>query len=403
MTHTDAPTEDTHPICHRVEAGSTCLGFIAIDSTIEGRARGGLRLVADLSDDEMRDAARTMTLKYGLLGLPQGGAKGGLFGDPDAPVEERHARLEAFAEGAAALLRARRYVPDADLGTNAADIRWMMQRIGTPVRPRDWRASRSGDHTARSCLAAADVLVDDLGLAWPDCRVTIEGFGKVGALAARYVRARGGRVIAISTSHGAIHDADGLDIDALIAKAMARGSRFVLDEPRPLPREQLFEIPTDVLLPCARRHSLHAGNVDRLIVRAISVGANNPIAPDAEAALEQRGVRTVPDFVSNCGGVLGGTLEFAGVSADRIGPIIDAPVRRWVTRFLAEARRQETSIRAVAEREALARHARVRHAAARPGLVQRVTGLGLEAYRREWIPERLMGTVAPWLLTRGWK
>ena len=119
---------------------------------------------------------------------------------------------------------------------------------------------------------------------------------------------------------------------------------------------------------------------------------------DAEQILNM-----VPDFVSNCGGVLGGTLEFAGVPANRIGPIIDMPVRRWVGRFLDEAGRQGTTVRAVAEAESLARHARVAEAAAHPTLMGRVRGLGLEAYRREWIPESLMGALAPWLIARAWR
>lgn len=396
----DAPPA---PVCHRVVAGGAVLGLVAIDSVVGGRARGGLRLVADLSEDEMRDAARAMTLKYGLLGLPQGGAKAGIVGDPDAPRAERRRRLAAFARAIAPMLREGRYIPDADLGTDAADIRAMMEATGVTIRARDWRESRSGDFTARSCLAAADVLVARAGLSWRGCRVAIEGFGKVGAAAAQLVVQRGGRVVAISTSHGAIAGAGGLDIAGLVARAAAKGSRFVLDEPGVLPRAALFDTPAEVLLPCARRHGIDQATVGRLAARVVSPGANNPLTAEAEAALPGRGILFVPDFVSNCGGVLGGTLAFAGVPTRRIGPAIDAPVRRWVARFLDEAERQGASLRAVAEAESLARHARVREAAAHPGLVQRVLGLGLEAYRREWIPERLMGAVAPWLLSRGWR
>lgn len=245
ITHGAPPA----PVSYRVDTGAGLLGFIAIDSIVDGRARGGLRLVAGLSEDEMRDAARAMTLKYGLLGLPQGGAKAGVIGDPDAPPDERRLRLETFARTAEPLLRERCYIPDADLGTDAGDIRTMMQAIGFPMRARDWRASRSGDHTARSCLAAADVLVARQGLSWPTCRVAIEGFGKVGGAAARLVAERGGRVVAVSTSHGALADPDGLDVERLLARAAASGSRFVLDDPGVLPREALFDVPADVLLP----------------------------------------------------------------------------------------------------------------------------------------------------------
>jgi glutamate dehydrogenase/leucine dehydrogenase len=166
---------------HRVEHDGAELGFVVVDSSVRGRARGGLRLVQDVSELELREAARAMTLKYGLLGLPQGGAKAGLRGDPEAPPAERRERLLRFARAIEPLLRASVYVPDADLGTRADDIRWMMQTLGLPVRAHDWRANRSGDYTAASCVAAARAALASRGRSLRDCRVAIEGFGSVGA------------------------------------------------------------------------------------------------------------------------------------------------------------------------------------------------------------------------------
>ena len=103
---------------HRITQGSRVLGFVSIDSTVQGRARGGLRIAADLSEEEIRSDSRAMTLKYGLLGLPQGGAKAGLVGDGEAPASEKRRLLLEFAHAARPLLLDRRYVPDADLGTH---------------------------------------------------------------------------------------------------------------------------------------------------------------------------------------------------------------------------------------------------------------------------------------------
>ena len=130
---------------HHVEIEGRTLGFVVIDSTIGGHARGGLRMAPDVTELELREAARSMTLKYGLLGLPQGGAKAGLTGDPDAPEEERRRTLLAFGRAVEPLLGARAYIPDADLGIAAPDVRWMMRTLNLPVGRRDWRANRSGD------------------------------------------------------------------------------------------------------------------------------------------------------------------------------------------------------------------------------------------------------------------
>jgi glutamate dehydrogenase (NAD(P)+) len=381
---------------HRVMNGARLLGYVAIDSTVAGRARGGLRMVEDLCEDEIRAAASAMTLKYGLLDLPQGGAKAGIIGDGEAPLAEKRRLLLEFARAAAPLLHERRYVPDADLGTTADDVRWMMEALGARVRPRDWRTNRSGEHTARSALATAIALRARRGASLSGCRVAIEGFGKVGTSLARLLDDRGARVVAISTSRGAVHRPDGLDVRRLLARSREVGSRVVDDEPDRIAREALLELPVDVLFPCARFRSIHAGNAERVAAPAIVAGANDPVSPEAEAVLVRRGVAYPPDFVSNCGGVLGGTLEFAGAGLDAIGALIEAQVQRIVRDLMERAERAGVGPRALAEADALARHAAVREAARRPTLAQRLVAMGVECHRRQWVPEKVVG----WLATR---
>ena len=136
--------------------GHGVLGYIAIDSMIDGRARGGLRMLPDVSADEIRDAARAMTLKYGFLGLPQGGAKAGVRGDPEAEAREKQAQLVRFAKVAQPLLTERVYIPDTDLGTRTEDIQAMMRSVGARPGRRHWRTTRSGYYTALSCLISAE-------------------------------------------------------------------------------------------------------------------------------------------------------------------------------------------------------------------------------------------------------
>ena len=385
---------------HRVTRGSQVLGFIAIDSVVGGRARGGLRIADGLSEDEIRAASRAMTLKYGFLGLPQGGAKAGIVGDAEVPLEEKRRLLGEFARAAAPLLHARRYVPDPDLGTCADDVRWMMESIGAEVAARDWRANRSGEYTARSALATAMEVRERQSASLAGCRVAIEGFGKVGAALAMMLHDRGARVVAISTSRGALHAPDGLDVARLARRAAAVGSRFVEDEPGRIERAALLELAVDVLFPCARFHSIDAANAPRVAAPAICAGANDPVSPEAEDVLRARGVVYPPDFVSNCGGVLGGTLEFAGVTAERIGALVEERVRREVLSLMSRAERRGVPARTLAESDALERHAAVRARIEHPDLAQRLISLAIEGYRRRWVPERVVALLAPRYVAR---
>lgn len=381
---------------YTVEQNGEVLGFIAIDSTICGRARGGLRLVDDVTEGEVRAAARAMTLKYGFLGLPQGGAKAGVRGDGEAEVEQKRQRLGEFARAAAPLLHERVYVPDADLGTGTADIRWMLRSIGLKIGRREWQGSRSGYYTAVSCLAAARAAMTHRRMLLASRRVAIEGFGSVASSLAQLMSKQGATVVALSTSRGAIYNAKGLDVDRLVQLASEVGSRIVelYADGEAIPREELLELPVDLLCPCARYHSIHEGNVQRIAASVVCPGANDPITRNAERVLVERGVICPPDFIANCGGVLGGTLEFAAVRPDRITSLIETHIMQNVSSLLQEAEQREVPPRAVAEPIALARHQRVRLAAETPTFWQRTLARGMDYYRRGWVPKALVEPLA---------
>lgn len=380
----------------REPEGGELLGYIGIDSTVGGRARGGLRMVPDLSGDEIEKLARAMTLKYGFLGLPQGGAKAGVFGDPEAPAEQRAARLRLFARAARALLRERRFVPDADMGTTGPEIQQMLTSIGLPVARRDFRGNSSGDYTAATVFASARAAAAVRGLDWSRCRVVIEGFGKVGAPLARMCVQASAGVVAVSTRHGGLYQPEGLDIGKLIDAVRTsprRGLELYSEACHGacmLPLHELKALPAEVFCPCARHDSVRLEDVARLPAAVISSGANSPITPEAEQALWARGVLSVPDFVANCGGVLGGTMEFAGWRHAEILAFCEGVFGERVRKLLEDAGRLARPVREVAEQQALLRFAAVKHAAERGSWTDRLFGAGLAAYRHGLIPERFM-------------
>ncbi len=391
------PTEkDDSQVLITVSQGQEVLGYVAIDSTVGGRSCGGLRMLPDIDEPEMRGLARAMTLKYGFLGLPQGGAKAGVLGDPEAPQTERRKRIEAFGQAIAPLLLSRIYVPGTDMGMDNADIRYMLETVGVKVKRRELLGTQSGYYTALTVFAGAKQAARFLGLDISDCSVAVEGFGNVGGELAELFARLNARVVAVSTSRGAIFNPEGLDIKRLRGLAAEAGSRAVdlYPDAERIDRAALLELPVDLLCPCARHHSIHAGNVDRVKARVICAGANNPVTPEAERILFERGVQCLPDFVTNCGGVLGGTMEFASVSKECIEAFIDRRFGARIAWLLDEAAKQRTLPRDIAEPLALSRFDQVRRDACNPTLSSRFFEGGLELYRRGWVPGGLVARLS---------
>ena len=377
--------------------GEEVLGYLVVDSLVNGTCCGGLRMVQDIDEAQLRAAARSMTLKYGYVGVAQGGAKAGVRGDPEAPEPVRTARLLEFARAIAPLLRGGLYAPYQDIGTDNDLIRLMLRQVGVRVRRRQLFKTPSGHYTALSVRACAAEAARHRGLDLAGCTVAIEGFGKVGAPLATLMTDAGARVVAVSTSRGAIHAPGGLDTHRLAAMAEETGSRVVeaYGQADRIEKEALLELPVDLLCPCARHHSLHAGNAARVAARIVCPGANNPYAPGVDAVLLQRGVLVLPDFMANCGGVLGGTMQFASLGQDRIAEYIDRHIGGHVAAILAEADRQGVTPARIAEGIALRRFERFRRAAEHPTLSGRMLGAALAMYRSGLLPSLAVTVLAP--------
>lgn len=380
-----------------VTQDSEVLGYVVIDSTVGGRSCGGLRMLPDVDEEEVRGLARAMTLKYGFLGLPRGGAKAGVRGDPEGPQDERRRRLAEFGQAISPLLRSRTYSPGTDMGTHNDDIRSVLQAAGVCAKRRELRGTQSGYYTALTVFACAREAMHYLGQDLAGRTVAIEGFGKVGSALGGLLAAADARVVAVSTSRGAIRDWKGLDVDQLLKLVGQEQSRFVESYAgaERIDPAALLELPVDILCPCARHNSLHQSNVHRVQARVVCPGANNPVAAGAERILFERGVLCLPDFVTNCGGVLGGAMEFASVSRERIASFIESNISARIASLLAEAARRGVLPREIAVPLALGRFERMRLNAAHPTPLGRLFEFALELYRRGWVPSPLVGAVAP--------
>ena len=273
---------------------------VVIDHELFATSAGGTRMVPDVTADEVARLARAMTWKLAVCGVPYAGAKAGIrFSDGD-----RAAVLGAYLE----CVRDWQdfFLTGPDMGTQPEDF-LALEPDGSPTPI--WARTHEGmgmDDLAvgHGIKAAAQVALERLDRPFEDASMSIEGFGKAGAGAARTCARAGARMVAVSTIEGALVDPAGLDVDELLELRSRHGDAFVHHGPVPArPREVLFAIECDVLVPGARPYVIGPESADELRCAAVVPVANIPYAPGATDALAARGILALPDFVTNAGGI----------------------------------------------------------------------------------------------------
>jgi glutamate dehydrogenase/leucine dehydrogenase len=186
-------------------------GWVVIDSLVNRHAHGGLRISPNVSLQELQDLAYKMTLKFGYVGIANGGAKAGIIGNPEGSVEERMALLRKFSDAIQPVKHT--FFPHADMGTTRAEIN---EAFGKSDRRKEPSREQSGFFTASSVVICASVAANHLGKQMNELTAAIEGFGKVGSAVASFLQQLGVRIVAVSTSRGAIFNNNGLNISELI-------------------------------------------------------------------------------------------------------------------------------------------------------------------------------------------
>ncbi len=278
--------------------------FVAIHNLGEQGACGGIRCVPDISEDEVKALARAMAYKYAFFEQAQGGGKGGMVMDYDTPPERRRELAACLGAHLRPLLASGMYHAWTDMNFSVDDMIAVYRGAGLGAWPPEGESSR---RTAISTLASVMAAAEALDIPPDKCRVAIEGLGNVGGILAQELVRWGGRVVAVSNRDGAVANDDGIPVDALLNLRQDKGPRFVLDKGpwRNVPRGELFSVAADILVPCARVHSITGAIAQRTPARAVVPAANVPCTPEAEIILEERGIPLLPDFIVNAGGILG--------------------------------------------------------------------------------------------------
>jgi glutamate dehydrogenase (NAD(P)+) len=287
--------------------------FVVIDHELFPVSAGGTRMLADVDLTEVTRLARAMTWKHATFHFPYAGAKAGIRfdgGNRGALIAAYKRALEPHNEV---------FLTGPDMGTTAADF---LEDSDDPVPL--WALSYEGlgmDDlaTGHGIKAAAEAGLAHLGRTLEGAAVAVEGFGKVGGGTARACARAGARIVGVSTLFGLVADPNGLDVDELLKLREHHGDRFVeRASAQALPREALFELECDVLVPGARPHAITSGVAHRLRCSVVAPAANVPYGPGSLELLHRRGVVAIPDFVSNGGGNLLYELEQDLEAADAL-------------------------------------------------------------------------------------
>jgi glutamate dehydrogenase (NAD(P)+) len=297
-------------------------GYRVTHNVARGPSKGGIRYHPDVTLDEVRALAMWMTWKCALMGIPFGGAKGGVICDPkqlsDREIEgmTRRYTSEIINE-----IGPEKDIPAPDVGTSPREMAWIFDTysmnkghsvLGVVTgKPLTVGGSLGRlEATARGGLYCTLEAMGKLGLSMDGLRVAVQGFGNVGSYYALFMQEEGAKVIAISDSSTGVYNPNGIDIPSAIAHKQERGTLKGLGGVDEITNEELLLLDCEVLAPCGLEQVLTEQNAARVKAKVVCEGANGPTTPAADAILEDKGVLVLPDVLANAGGVVVSYFEW---------------------------------------------------------------------------------------------
>ena len=303
-------------------------GFRVQHSIVRGPGKGGIRFAPDVTLDEVRALAAWMTWKCAVVNIPFGGAKGGVICDPALLSDSELERItRRYTAEILEFLGPESDVPAPDINTNAQTMAWIMdtysmhKRYTQPAvvtgKPLDLGGSLGRkEATGRGCLIVTMEALRKRGMDPFNTTVVVQGFGNVGAMAARLMSRMGLRVVCVIEIDGAVYNPHGLDIDALMQHREETGSIQGFSEAEEIDREEALYLDCHVLVPAAKENVITSRNADRIRARIICEGANGPTTAAADTILAERDIFVIPDILANAGGV---TVSYFEWVQDRQG------------------------------------------------------------------------------------
>ena len=297
-------------------------GYRVTHNIARGPSKGGIRYHPDVTLDEVKALAMWMTWKCALMGIPFGGAKGGVVCNPKRLSSGELQRMtRRFTTEIINEIGPEKDIPAPDVGTDPSVMAWIFDTysmnkghsvLGVVTgKPLNVGGSLGRlEATAHGALYCIQEAIRKTELSMSGLRVAVQGFGNVGSFLAKFLAEQGATVIAVSDSRSGILNEDGLDVQAAIAHKQETGMLEGLRGTQTITNDELLVLDCDVLAPCALEQVITRENADQIKARIICEGANGPITPAADEILDERGILVLPDVLANAGGVVVSYFEW---------------------------------------------------------------------------------------------
>jgi len=336
--------------------------YMCLYNTVRGAAKGGIRFHPHVNLLETRKLAELMVWKTALVGIPFGGGKTGVTIDPaEYTRTEKTIVMKELIHLISNELINGDYIPAPDMGTDAHDMATIYgeihsQECVTGKPPRVGGLPGREEATGRGVATVTRLMSHRYDLKPERTTVAVQGFGNVGSWTAYFLHELGYKVVAISDISAACHNPNGLDIPGL-KRANAGDGGAIKSAPGcdNIPRDELLELPVDILIPAAAGGVLTAQNAGRVRAKFVVEAANNPTTEEAENILESRNITIIPDILANAGGVIASYVEWRKARSGSLTPreetynVIDGVIGDAFNEVFRLAKELKTGYRTAAE------------------------------------------------------
>lgn len=339
-------------------------GFRVIHNEVLGPSKGGIRYAADVNLDEVKALAAWMTWKCAVVGVPFGGAKGGVVCDPRRMSPGEVERLtRRYTANLIDVFGPDRDIPAPDMNTNEQIMAWILDTYSMHARRTETAVvtgkpiSLGGSYgrkeaTGRGVMTVTLGALERLGLRPSQCTVAVQGFGNVGFTAAKLIAEQGCKVVAVSDISGGYYNENGLDIIGMAEYSAANGGLLEgYKNAQPLTNHELLTLDVDVLVPAAKEDQITKKNAAEIRARIVAEGANGPTTPEADDILNEKGILVIPDILANAGGVTVSYFEWVQDrqgyfwSLDRVNRRLDRIMRQSFDNVYETAQKYNVPLR----------------------------------------------------------
>jgi len=315
-------------------------GVVVIDNTAIGPGKGGMRMVPDLTVNEVAGLARAMTWKNALAGIPFGGAKSGIRANPKTIDKEQAVRT--FARLLSPVIP-KYYISGPDMNITEKEMGWFSDELEDKNACTGKPANMGGlphelGSTGFGVVQATKVAMEYLKMPLSGATVAIEGYGNVGTFTHKFLEELGAKVVAISDSNGTAYKESGFNYEQALKTKQEQKTITAYEGAQKKEAKDLFSLNVDILIPGARPDVINEQNVNDVKAKLVVEAANLPAKAHIESQLAKRNIMVIPDFVANAGGVISSYVEYIGGSEEDMFKMVEEKITTNTKKVLENAK-----------------------------------------------------------------